>query len=128
VQPKCPAFMRSNMVSEEHAKHTHTNKQRKWKDYFPFGLSQELGVAFNYLDKQLRKRWAWCCGLNNWSFWTTFLWLLFVFMEKPSSSLFLERNQNGKNRLVLVIFKTLKNQRFSWKNQWFHDWLFLFFH
>jgi len=62
----------------------------------------------------------------DWTFevWTTILWLLFVFMEKPSSSLFSERNQNGKNRFFLLFLKTLKNPWFSWKNQWFL-WLIL---
>jgi hypothetical protein len=32
--------------------HTHTQTSKENEIIFPFGLSQELGAAFNYLDKK----------------------------------------------------------------------------
>ncbi len=104
VQPRCPAFMRSSMVSDEHAKNTH--KQTSKENELIFHLAscpKSWGAAFNYLDKELRKRWA-CCGSNNWSSELLSLRLLFVFMEKPTSQFVFGKEPKWQKQVVFGHF------------------------
>lgn len=100
---------------------THMNKQRKW-NYFPFGLSQELGAAFNYLDKEIRKRWA-CCGLNIWSLNYYFVVIICIYGKTQFQFVF-GKESKWQKQVFFVVLKTHKKRWFSWKNQWFYDWFY----